>query len=356
MTAVYLCSPSTATAQGDARNAGCAGPPYTSCADAIPATYVSGSWIEDDGSSEWTITGAYAPFSGTGSISGSVLVFPPPNAYTCPVFTYRAWGYFYPASGAYGSASALTGFIWVADNPSPNITCSGYTPVSKMTFQNNPSATTGILNKGNDTGTGQWTNSSGLSGSLAIETNLILTPTSETLGPFTQFNANGWGSSPYYITQLQINQTLQDATSSDPPDPYGNKFQGRQVYETANGLATDGCYQAAKNLGATYPGGSYQINGSVWNVGWNGAGNPFGPDGVGWSKVGVDWYRANLPDSAFPCTAVIPQAMTIVNNMPGYSSQQYTTHTLSITLSRTLVTVAKDGFRQSLAYSSPINK
>ncbi len=201
-----------------------------------------------------------------------------------------------------------------------------------------------------------WMNSSGLSGPLSIETNLVLTPTSEGLSPFTQSNPNGWGSSPYYITQLQISQTLQDTIGYDPPDPNNNKFQGRQVYETANGLPTDGCYQAAKAQGLTYPGGPYAINGSVWNVGWNGVGNVYGPDGVGWTKIGVDWYRANLPDSAFPCTAVLPQAMTIVNNIPGFSNDQYTTHTLSITLSRTLVTVTKDNFQKTLAYSSPVNK
>jgi hypothetical protein len=90
---------------------------------------------------------------------------------------------------------------------------------------------------------------------------------------------------------------------------------------------------------------------SVWNTGWqSGNGNIYGPDGVGWTKIGVDWYRANLPDSSFPCTAVIPQAMTIVNNISGYGNQQYATHMLSVTLSRNLVMVSKDGIQQTLSF------
>ena len=39
---------------------GC-GPPYASCTDPVSATFLTGSWIEDDSSSEWTLTADYAP-------------------------------------------------------------------------------------------------------------------------------------------------------------------------------------------------------------------------------------------------------------------------------------------------------
>ena len=96
-----------------------------------------------------------------------------------------------------------------------------------MTFHNVlPPAV--IVNKSNDYGTGTWTNSSNLSGPLAIETNLILTPTGENLYPYTGFDPNGrggTGNSPFR-TQFDFMQSLLDTTSYDPPDPNHNKVSG----------------------------------------------------------------------------------------------------------------------------------
>jgi hypothetical protein len=190
----------------------------------------------------------------------------------------------------------------------------------------------GIPNKGNDTGSGTWTNSSGGTGSLSILTNQILSPTGETLAVDTAVGPNGFGSG-FAQTVLAITQTLTDTTSDDPPDPNNIRFQGRQVFETPNGSPTDTCYSAATGLGLVYPGGPAQVLGSVWNVGVNtGAGNQYGDDSLGWTTVGVDWYRTHLPSTAFPCTATIPQLMTIVQNIPGYGDYAFASHTISYTI------------------------
>jgi hypothetical protein len=331
---------------------GCGAGPYTSCVDPIPATYVSGSWIETDSSSEWTLTGNYAPPGGQGAITGTVLVFPPADAYTCPVFRYTANGYFDPTVETSGVESS-TGFIWIASNPSPNITCSGYTPVSSMEFHNVPPPAA-IVNKGNDYGTGTWTNSSNVSGPLAIETNLILTPTAESLYAFTLFDPNGWGgnSASPFRTQLDLMQSLQDTSPYDPEDPNFNEFQGRQVYESANGLVTDSCYDSVpSNYKPQNPTPRASILGSVWNVGWGwGEANDYGPDTLGFSTASINWYRAHLPASAIPCTIVIPQAMNIVNAIPAYANEEFVTHTLSWTIGTNTVTVKKDDYTVSRAY------
>lgn len=58
---------------GNPNYAGCGFPPYTSCTNPIPATYLSGSWIEDDSASEWTLTGNTAKPGTSGSVSGTEL-------------------------------------------------------------------------------------------------------------------------------------------------------------------------------------------------------------------------------------------------------------------------------------------
>ena len=342
---------------GNPANAGCGAPPYTACTNAIPATYLSGSWIEDDSASEWTLTGNNGKPGAGGSVTGSVLVFP--IAPGCPVINYNvaAPGSSFTPSGATAGTEGTTSFTWVAINPNPSGSCGGFTPVTQQTFSS-PPPYLGIINKGNDTATGQYSNSGG-SGSISLETNLVLTPTGEGLSLFTQFDPNGWGTpNTIFRTQLNILQTLQDTTSFDPPDPNGNKFQGRQVFETTNGTATDGCYNAAVNagLGGSNPTPQFAINGSVFNVGWNvtssdnSNANVYGADTIGWRTPSVNWYQQNLPDSAFPCQAVVPQAMTIVNNISGFGNDQYATHTLTITLTKTSVTVQKDGLQQTLTY------
>ena len=324
--------------------------PYTSCTDQIAPTYLSGSWIEDDSSSEWTITADYAAPGASGSVTGTVMVFPPPDAYDCPVFNYTANGYFIPQQQG-GNSSGSADFRWDATNPNPYITCSGYTPVTHMVFEGHQNSSGGIANKGNDTGVGQWSNDSGLKGPLSIETNLVLTPTQEALYPFTYFDPDGWGNpnaGPGYQTQLQLMQSLQDTTSYDPPDPNLNMFQGRQVFESANGTPSDSCYDTAANLGLPNPTARASILNSVWNVGWGwGNSNDFGPDGLGWVAASVRWYQQNLPDSAFPCTASIPQAMTIVNNIPILTNQLYAQHGIVYSITQTGVVVTKDSYSKS---------
>ncbi len=165
---------------------------------------------------------------------------------------------------------------------------------------------------------------------MSIETNLVITPTGE--NTVIDPRNGGWGTG-IAEAELQFLQTLVDTRPYDPPDPNKNKFQGRQVFEEANGPASDECYSAAVNAHITgNPAPPFQILGSVWNVGWSGPGNQYGDDGVGWTTKSIDWYRKYLPKSAFPCTAVAPQAMYIVNDIGGFGNQMYATHTLAATI------------------------
>ena len=59
---------------GGTASTGC--PSGLPCLDDVPATYLCGSWIEDNSSSEWTLTANNGLPGGTGNVSGSVLVFP----------------------------------------------------------------------------------------------------------------------------------------------------------------------------------------------------------------------------------------------------------------------------------------
>ena len=69
-----------------AANSGCGNPPYTSCTDPVPATFISGSWIETDSASEWTLTANNASPGVAGTVTGTVLVVP--IAPLCPVINY----------------------------------------------------------------------------------------------------------------------------------------------------------------------------------------------------------------------------------------------------------------------------
>jgi hypothetical protein len=181
-----------------------------------------------------------------------------------------------------------------------------------------------IANKGNDTGSGTWTNSSGLSGSLSIETDLVLTPTSESL------SMAGWNvASP---TQLSFVQTLVDTRSYDPVDPNQNKFQGRQVYETLSNPNTgattglDDCYaEAQADFGSAPPIAQLFQSGSAWNVGAGATspsnGNTYGYDSLGYTSSQILWYRSHTP-SIPPCTSDLKQTMNIVVQVPGFSNTQ----------------------------------
>ena len=139
--------------------------------DPVPATFLSGSWIQDDASSEWTLTANNGAVSTMGTVTGNVIVFPVTDPiYNCPTVTYQASGWYTPSSQI-DNVTGSTSFTWTATSPSPSNTCGGYTPVSSMTF------TGTIANKGNDYGFGSWSNSSGGTGALTVLTNLLITPT-----------------------------------------------------------------------------------------------------------------------------------------------------------------------------------
>ncbi len=320
---------------------GCPFGPYTSCIDPVPATYIGGSWIEDDGSSEWTLTANNGSPGSAGNVSGSVLVFSNPSP-GCPVVQYQVSpSSSYAPSTINTAQEGTTNFTWVASNPNPSTSCGGYTPVSSQTFDGS------IANKGNDTASGVFTNSSGLNGPITMETNLIFTPTSETVSiqGFGKLNTIGY-------TILNFGQTLVDSSSTDGPDPNNNRFQGRQVYESAGaGTPADSCYQGVVSLGLTPQAPKFAVQGSVWNVGASGAANQYSVDGVGFNTTTVRYYRGILqPAGLLPCTATTSQAMMIVNNMPGYSNQQFATHTLGVTIGTSTVTINKDGLTSTQAF------
>ncbi|HEX4809730.1 MAG TPA: hypothetical protein VH325_12410 [Bryobacteraceae bacterium] len=130
--ATILCISLGADAQS---NISCPSGPYTSCTDPYPATYLSGSWIETDGASEWTLTANNGKPGGSGTVIGTVLVFPPAsiNPGNCPVISYNASGSFNPSNVTPGTEGS-TAFRWVATVPTPYVTCGGYTPSDKPDF------------------------------------------------------------------------------------------------------------------------------------------------------------------------------------------------------------------------------
>lgn len=229
----WVCPPN-ATAQ-----VGCTSGDPSVCIDPVPATNLSNTWIEQPpvGStevpSEWWIQAANnATIGGTGTASGVVYVFMPKSIDpigNCPVYQYTATGSYNPSQLVDGQEGS-TAFTWTASNPSPNTPCNGYVPVPSMTF------TGTMVNKSTDSGSGTWTNSSGLSGSFVFEADPNIIPTGETV------QAGGWNSS--LPTEANFIQVLTDSRSYDP-DPNHNLFQGRQVWETTASTGTDGCYQAA---------------------------------------------------------------------------------------------------------------
>ena len=153
--------------------AGCTTGPASSCIDPVPATFLSGSWIQDDSASEWTLVANNGAPMTFGQVSGTVIVFPPdPN---CPTVNYSVdpvSSNYSPSAISYPTEGSTT-FQWKAVNPNPSGTCDTFTPVAWMVFQGT------IPNKGNDTGSGTWNNSDQKSGPLAIETNLVITPSGE---------------------------------------------------------------------------------------------------------------------------------------------------------------------------------
>jgi hypothetical protein len=236
-----------------------------------------------------------------------------------------------------------TAFTWVANNPNPSTECGGYTPVPVQTFRGS-SSSQAIFNKGNDTMAGTYSNDHG-SGPVSLETNLVITPTAEDLALNTPYNANGFGPPGDYASVLFIQQTLLDAASYDPPDPNGNKFTGRQVYETAgSGTPKDDCYTGTKAHGYLNPGGPFVVRGSIWNVGglFSDAGNVYGSDQLGWTIPVIGKHRLALA-GLLPCTATAYQSMVIVNNISGFSNEKFATHTLKLTLYPLKVVVSKDG-------------
>jgi len=121
---------------------GCTSSNWASCNDPVPATYLSGSWIEDDSASEWTLTANNGTPGSAGTVSGSVMVFP--IAGNCPVINYTASGSYTPTTIT-DNVTGSTSFTFTASSPSPATPCGGYTPVSSLTISG------AIANKGNDT-------------------------------------------------------------------------------------------------------------------------------------------------------------------------------------------------------------
>ncbi|MGO4879436.1 MAG: hypothetical protein ACLP59_01280 [Bryobacteraceae bacterium] len=141
-----------------------------------------------------------------------------------------------------------------------------------------------------------------------------------------------------------VTQTLQDTDSFARPDPYQNEFTGRQVYESQGPGASDGCYTAALAKGQKYPGGSFQIQGSVWNVGGLSLNQPntYGSDQIGFTAAGLSFYRTVLAGS-LPCKATAPQVMIIENDLDGCGNQTFAKHTLTVTVNPASEVVSKDG-------------
>jgi hypothetical protein len=336
---------------------GCTFGPYTSCTDPVPATFLSGSW-SDGGTGTLQITANDgSPAIDSSTASGTLTV--KPGLPGCPVsytWTLAELSSNFNPSGIVPGQEGSTRATWVFNNPNPSQSCTPsdgstpWTPDPTVTFK------VVIANKANSVGSGTrllTTISQTTDTSPITLTRAALTPSGESISLDTTYNQNGWGrSNSTDYTQLHILQTLTPPSGS-PTDPNGNMFMGRQVYEVSNGTPSDACFIAARPVvdanGNHNPSSSAAILGTVWNVGANvSPGNQYGDDTIGWTVGSVNWYQTNLPASAFPCTATLTQKMMIVD---AQGNHQFAMHTLTYTLTKTSVTVSKDGISQTLAYS-----
>jgi hypothetical protein len=292
--------------------------------------------------SSWDLVANNAVPGGSGTVTGSVLLYPP-GWPACPEINWSVSGTYSPSAITSGASAASTSFTWVASNPSPSAECDGYVPVATVTY------TGQAVNATNGTATGTTTNNEHVNGTFSIFTDISNRPQGETIDS----KDFGIGQAS---TQLIISEAVEDTPDQDDIDPDDTLFQGRQVFESMeqNVPATDGCWQAS---GGTAPFGSYAVEGSVFNVGPSQLdGTNVYQDNVGWTLTDVQWYKDNLPAASLPCTAQFGQTMNILSPNPlNPTSGQvvyytYATHSITVTIGSSTVTVTKDGTSASTSY------
>lgn len=199
-----------------------------------------------------------------------------------------------------------------------------------------------FYNKDNDTSSGTWSNSSGLSGSFGPSGPTIFDRLNGGLQPNSETKL-GTGPNSTNPTKYQFTQTLQ------PDGSTGNFYQGREVIEGTGAPGNDSCWLKSSK---SYPGGPFvSVSKTGWAVGYPGNlttanSNTYGPDVIGWPPLGVAWYRQNLPPSAFPCTATIYQNMYAIytSGTNPLSTYGYIHHTFTVIINSSSLEFIVDGY------------
>ncbi len=290
------------TAQQLTGQPGCAAP---QCLNPVPCANCNGVWT-DDGRAVWNMD-----TQSNGSVTGSVTV--PHPVQGCQSTVYSVSGSITKVYGG-NTYRGYTSFTWTASNPMPSAQCGFYTPVSTVTH------TGTIQNDGCDYGSGNYTTSSGLSGSFTMTKPISLPD----LSPPEYTTGVGWGSVSPYETIHQWRQTI-NATGD---------FGGRQVKEGAASGNTDSCWFSGS---AVAP---YGLSGGGWHVGFFSY-NLWADDYVGWTSPAVQYYRSNL---RIPCGGTAPQIMYMYTNGNSGSSAQYRQTSVGVGIPNfSEVTSSRDG-------------
>jgi hypothetical protein len=226
-----------------------------------------------------------------------------------------------------------TKFSLYSSNPSPGSTCAGWAPVA-FSYSGT------IQNDGNDLAPNTvWGNAGGGGGTTTVTKSPSDIPVSETTVPV------GFGPG-VYATVAQFRPILNAASGSS------DIFQGRQVSEyTGSGTNYDNCYFA----GSAIP--KFLIAGSECNVGYYAVNPPYVisantwvDDYIGWTTVGVNYYRNHLTPGSFPCGARATQAMYIGTSGTSGGSQNYAVDVLGADIYTDHVNDIRAGITQTVYY------
>ena len=209
-----------------------------------------------------------------------------------------------------------------------------------------------LWNNDDDNSSGTWTNSSGLSGSIApggpdlfVRANGGLQPSGE--------SKIGTGPNAANNTKYQFTQTLE--ASGGVSD---NFFQGREVVEASPVTGTDGCYNSTPPRSPHYPGGPFTtVSGNGWAVGYpgnltNANSNTWGADVIGWPPAGIAWYRNPNNGAHLPCSTTLYQSMYVVytSGTNPFATYGYVKHTIQAYIFPTYLVVAVDGHGYTMGY------
>lgn len=265
-----------------------------------PCANMNGNWTDNFGY-HWNVDRNWSTPSGvtgTGTFDDSAY-YP-----GCPVVTRTVTGTYNAENGTFSLTAA---------NPIP-----AYSPYCNIAASIVYSGS--IISSGCNSGSGNWSNGS-QSGSFTW-TKPCDVPDGYPKGtlPTELSFTEGWADDMAYPTGAYFSAQLQA----------DRDFGGRMVQERG-GLTTDSCtFTGSQYAAYTLDNTQFPLDGSLGY-------NLYGPDVIGLFPQAVTYYRDR---ARTPCTAAVPQYMSILCNSGG--SQQYKTSQIGISIGSTTIYVQRD--------------